>query len=79
LKKNFVRGITIAHNIIIVDLGKESSLPLKYLKSPITKEKKKKRFTKEKYSFRERDLKMLDGSDFWLESSSTEGLHVRIV
>jgi len=43
LKKNFVRGITIAHNIIIVDLGKESSLPLKYLKSPITKEKKEKK------------------------------------
>jgi len=35
---------------------------------------------KEKSMFRERALRMLDGSDFWLESSSAEeGLYVHTV
>lgn len=77
-------GITIAHSIIIVDhLGKGSSLPF-CIKSGKRHSSEKKRVTNQiqerELFLLEQDLRMLDGSDFWLESSSAEeGLHLRTV
>ena len=70
-------GITMAHIIIIVDhLGKGSSLPIA-IAITISKISQGKNQIKEMEIPTGKDLRMLDGSDFWLESSSEERLHVR--